>query len=65
MRIVAWALAVTCLIAFVPVTAQQQSRRSVAEPRNEVAPWIRRGQPGEGHRILRTLAGHWRVEKSL
>jgi hypothetical protein len=54
-------LVLLSLVVGVPMAAQQQAHRSA----QETPSWIRRGQPNEGHALLRALAGTWRVEKSL
>jgi hypothetical protein len=61
LRLTASVLALLCLIALAYPIAVQQS----AAPLEQLPPWLGRGQPGDGHVLLRALAGNWRVEKSL
>jgi hypothetical protein len=63
LRLIAAVLVLLCPVA--QMAALPQARQSVPAGPQEPPAWLRRGQPGEGHVLLRALAGTWRVEKSL
>ena len=65
LRLIASVFALLSPIAVADMAALPQARQAVPAPPQEPPAWLRRGQPGEGHALLRALAGNWRVEKSL